>query len=110
MTEKRDEMLVQRRTRVANKVAKTVVKQLERRVSDKAREDELDDLLVLLDRFEEALAKKLLERKPVALLCNESPDIFFMGLVGMEKLTPYFRRGFSIEFDWKVGHATITYF
>ena len=111
MKQEKDEVLTERSKKAAKIVAKAIVRQLKLRVNEKVSEKELDDLLDLLDSFEEAFIKKLLERKPVTLLCNKSPDIFFMGLLGMEKLAPYFSFfKLSVIFDWKRGSEAITYF
>ena len=110
MAEERDQALIQRSSNVAKNVAKALARQLKLRISEKASEDEVDDLLEILDSFEEAFIRKLLEKKPVALLFSKSPDISIMGLEGLKELTPYFSFRMSIVFDWNVGRAQITYF
>ena len=96
----------------AQKVAKAVTNQLTIQITKKTKGDKRKrrEILGLLAPFEKVFIEILIQKKPVALLFSNSPDIILLGLAGINELTPYFSFKMSVVFDWSVGHALITHF
>ena len=104
--------LDQRSSNTAQKVAKALTKQLTIQITKKTKGDKRKrrELLGLLAPFEKAFIEILIQKKPVALLFSNYPDVLLLGLAGINELTPYFSFKMSVVFDWSVGHALITHF
>ena len=65
----------------------------------------------LLEQFKEDFIKKLVERKPLAFLCDHAPDaLFFQGLRGLKELAPFFSFKLSMIIFWKTGSICVNYF